>query len=63
LRLIAHYFSVQDPAGASVLDALQGLQGTPVVQVIPDAASGLRALKRYREARLADRALTSEVSE
>ncbi len=63
LRLTAHYFSVQDPAGASVLDALQGLQGTPVVQVIPDAASGLRALKRYREARLADRALTSEVSE
>jgi len=63
LRLIAHYFSVQDPAGASVLDALQGLQGTPVVQVIPDAASGLRALKRYREARLADRALISEVSE
>ena len=63
LRLTAHYFSVQDAAGASVLTALQGLQGTPVVQAIPDAASGLRALKRYREARLADRALTSEVSE
>lgn len=63
LRLTEHYFSVQDGAGASVFSALQRLQGTPVVQSIPDAAQGLRALQGYRQARLADGASNAEVSE
>lgn len=63
IRLTRHYFSVQEGAGASVLSALTALQETPVVQDIPEAATGLRALKRYRESLLANQAMLDEVSE
>lgn len=54
LRLTRHYFNVSEGPGLGVIDTLQGLEGRAIVRTLPDASSGLRALRLFRDARLTD---------
>ena len=62
-RLANHFFSVNEGAGLILIRGLESIKGRPIVRVIPNASTGLRALREYRKALTRDRVATSEANQ
>ena len=62
-RLANHFFSVNEGAGLILIRGLESIKGRPIVRVIPNASTGLRALRKYRKALTRDRVATSEANQ
>ena len=63
IRLSMHFFDVTEGAGLKAITVLGSLEGTQITREIPDAASGLRALKAYRDALTQERISGAEVNQ
>ncbi len=60
VRLTRHYFNTVEGPGLGVLQTLEGLAGQSIMRSLPDASSGLRALKQFRQMRMTDASGPSE---
>ena len=61
-RLTINYFDIESVAGQQVLSTLESISTQNVTRDIPDAASGLRALKSFRELLTQERITRGEVT-